>query len=120
LRFYLEELEGLFESLLDYYRSLTRLEGRLRGIAGVEAGEGFLEVVRWRMAIARLLAEHRRLIESIREGSLLKARGEACVVNDIALKLIRSAPDPSLSLHAIPLLAGIYELSRHICELQGS
>jgi hypothetical protein len=117
LRFYVEELEGLFEELLDYYRLLLRLESKLRSMGG---GEGLVEVLRWRMAIARLLVEQRRLISSMRDGRMIEARSEACMVNDMVVKLSRDAPDPSISLHVLPLIAYIYEVSRAICDYQGS
>lgn len=117
MRFYVEELEGLFEGLVEYYRSLLRLEARLRGIQGGE--EGLVEVLRWRMAVARLLTEQRRVISSVRGGSMVKARSEACILYEVASRLLRDAPDPSISFHAMPMIAGVYEISREICEHQG-
>jgi hypothetical protein len=117
LRFYVEELEGLFEGLVEYYRSLLRLEARLRGIQGGE--EGLVEVLRWRMAVARLLMEQRRVISSVRGGSMVQARSEACILYEVASRLLRDAPDPSISFHAMPMIAGVYEISRAICEHQG-
>ena len=117
MRFYAEELEGLFESLVEYYKSLLRLESRLRGIQGGE--EGLVEVLRWRMAVAVLLVEQKRLISSVRGANMIKARGEACILNEVASRLLRDAPDPSISFHAIPVIAGVYEISRVMCERQG-
>jgi len=118
LRFYAEELEGLFEELVNYYRSLLRLESKLKSIGSNE--ENLMEILRWRMAIARFLVEQRKLIASIKNGSKVEARNGACLVNDIALRLLREAPNPSISFYVVPLIAEIYEISRVICEHQGS
>ncbi len=118
MKLYAEELEGLFEELLDYYKLLLRLESKLKTM--IEGGEDLMEILRWRMAVARLLVEQRRLVSSIKGGNVIEARSEACIVNDVALRLLREAPDPSISFHALPLIAEIYEISRVMCGYQGS
>lgn len=113
----MEELEGVFESLLEYYRVLVRLETKLGSIAGERDGvEGYLEVTRWRLSIARLLRELRALLSTLKGNGSLTARSEACIVSDISWKLLSSKPDLSISLYATPLIAEIYELSRSLCS----
>ncbi|MDM7275971.1 MAG: hypothetical protein P3X22_007675 [Thermoprotei archaeon] len=109
----IEELEAVYELLLEYREKLDRLNGN-RG-APQNSYNGNPDVTAWKFQIATLETGCAKVIRHLSKGEHVQARVEACSLKSAAEAALRRWGDHYLTSHPRVLILHLIAYSSSLC-----
>ncbi len=114
---FIEELEAVYELLLEYGEKLNRLDGK-RGFSQ-NTHHSNLDITAWRFQIAALEAACAKVIKHFSKGEHVQARVEACSLKSAAEAALRKWGEHYLISHPRALILHLIVYSSSLCRGDG-
>ncbi|MFN4046144.1 MAG: hypothetical protein ACK4H7_02235 [Acidilobaceae archaeon] len=109
----IEELEAVYELLLEYREKLNRLNENIG--ASQNGYSGSIDVVAWKFQVAALETGCAKVIRHLLKGEHVQARVEACSLKSAAEAALRRWGDHHLTLHPRVLILHLIAYSSSLC-----